>query len=574
MQPKCLIIDEMDGIVANVVRMLIKQDIHRPVLCLANNLFAPALRELRQFSGTHVIHAPPIPQQRLLSRLEQVTEQEKLYVDRGSLAELVHHSRGDIRCCLNTLQFLRRNEHPGGSAGTTTAKDMQRLLKALSSKDTTLGLWDLWNDIFHRKEKSKYIAAMHREGEPPAEVGRAQRKVMSSVDPGYIYVKSIVERCADTETLLAGLYQSYPHQNYPDITFDRTCRCIGRVSFHDVVAAQCFQQPQAAGNSFALAEANGLITASAFFVECSSVARSGSIQFPQEAATAATMEKSAAAASAAFLTGVRVDLAPSYLSAGTFAVDSAALLTRCLVSRQIRFPTHNFAISTLVGRDRDLVLQSCRRHAEYGLSYGRQVASEILTLRGELLEKNSKWKHHRSERRNEETWVLVPEIYLVGGTTLHATGERTGATQPVNACLSLKDDIKQILVGEINAVHIQRRHEHFTAKEIPIAIRSDAAESASLKTHSAFIAQSSSKTMPGTASTPYAVPSSTKHLVASPAKNAKAPIKKDFFGRPIVVTSHLHSPHAVPQPQYSIKYIYFDGATNAVKKPAVMEDFL
>lgn len=89
----------------------------RPLICICNDHFAPALRELKNHAALFVL--PPPGELRLVQRLKAICGTERLSVSGTSLAELCQATGNDIRSSINTLQFaaLRTEEEGGGAEG-------------------------------------------------------------------------------------------------------------------------------------------------------------------------------------------------------------------------------------------------------------------------------------------------------------------------------------------------------------------------------------------------------------------------------------------------------------------------
>ncbi|KAK6750016.1 hypothetical protein RB195_002174 [Necator americanus] len=110
-RPNCLILDEIDGAPAEAVRFLVKavqatgkKAIRRPIICICNNMYIPALRELRAIAMN--IQVTPTSKERLIQRLTTIAELEEVRVDRFTLQRLVKLSHCDVRFSINTLQFV------------------------------------------------------------------------------------------------------------------------------------------------------------------------------------------------------------------------------------------------------------------------------------------------------------------------------------------------------------------------------------------------------------------------------------------------------------------------------------
>lgn len=76
--------------------------LRRPIICICNDPYAPALRNLRSIALTINLRIPPVKV--LAKRLEDICAWEGLSVELRTLMALVEETQGDIRSCLMTLQ--------------------------------------------------------------------------------------------------------------------------------------------------------------------------------------------------------------------------------------------------------------------------------------------------------------------------------------------------------------------------------------------------------------------------------------------------------------------------------------
>ncbi|XP_071128877.1 chromosome transmission fidelity protein 18 homolog [Mytilus edulis] len=165
-RPNCLIIDEIDGAPQPAINMLInltkkieeqatkkkKKDggvLLRPIICICNDQYVPALRQLRQTAL--IMNFPPTEPSRLAARLYEVIKQEHMKSDMTTLLALCEKTDNDIRSCLNTLQFIQRK------CKELTVKMVQHV--TIGQKDTNKSLFSLWYEIFSipRAKKNKFI---------------------------------------------------------------------------------------------------------------------------------------------------------------------------------------------------------------------------------------------------------------------------------------------------------------------------------------------------------------------------------------------------------------------------------
>ncbi|WFD43774.1 Chromosome transmission fidelity protein 18 [Malassezia psittaci] len=80
----------------------------RPIVCICNDLYAPALRPLRPYSKILRFHRPPTLT--LARRLLQICAEEDMRADTRSLSLLCELTHGDFRACLHALEMLHSQD--------------------------------------------------------------------------------------------------------------------------------------------------------------------------------------------------------------------------------------------------------------------------------------------------------------------------------------------------------------------------------------------------------------------------------------------------------------------------------
>lgn len=677
MAAKCLIIDEMDGIAANVVQLLLKLDIHRPVMCLANNFYAPALRDLRA-DARFVCTVPPISPQRLTSRLEVIVAHEGHRVPRHTLAELCHISNGDIRCCLNTLQFLCR-QHAATTVSGEHRATVSQLLDGIKLKDATLGLWPLWNDVFHRKERSKYTQGLRRKKPTNAgPSGGTEVEALPRGDPGFHYVWRQVLQCADLDTLLDGVHEQYPQQRYADYTGAKSAAVAEFFAFHDVFASKTFGGSGAGLHG--IARELAVLTAAQCSVRCASMAKPDRLSFPRAARAFRDAVDANTSTLRAFIAGVSngtvvlraagaSDDAPKlppatparrqpgatpakrerpsdadapsaappprattvcpiapHLTVTNTAMDVAPLFLRCL-KPGFRVPLHFDAASSLPVSDRAAFNRLVATLCTYGVGFRERRES-----RREQFFKSEAQQQQQQQQPGQAGgggkswgdasggWAMEPDLEAfgprkprddeAGGAGRGSFGSRRGpAVGPGGVLLNTggkggdgadgakgktrrivedlqRDDLRRVVTHEVAQLKIKQRAAKLTAA-------AGAAPTTASDASKGKAAAAEVEAAP-TPQKPAAVP-----VKKPPATAPKQVVKKDFFGRPIVDkaaaspatdTANPEAQHATPgkkkqppQPsgpspaelaaKYRVKYVFSDGATNAIKRNATAQDF-
>ena len=157
-RPKCLIIDEIDGAPEASIKVLLNfvngtqstnnakknkkgkkpRILKRPIVCICNDPYVPALRQLRQ--QALVLKFPPTSVSRLTSRLTFICRREHLRADKTSLMNLCELAANDIRSCINTLEFIKNKSEV---VSTLTIK-----AAGVGRKNVKKGLYEIWSSIF------------------------------------------------------------------------------------------------------------------------------------------------------------------------------------------------------------------------------------------------------------------------------------------------------------------------------------------------------------------------------------------------------------------------------------------
>lgn len=130
-KPNCIILDEIDGAPVAAIDYLTKfvSDkagvvdktplvgqskkkkggpeqfvLKRPIICICNDLYVPALRQLRQIG--FVVSFPPISSAKLADRLHVIAKREGIKTDLGTLLVLAEKTNCDVRSCISMMQFF------------------------------------------------------------------------------------------------------------------------------------------------------------------------------------------------------------------------------------------------------------------------------------------------------------------------------------------------------------------------------------------------------------------------------------------------------------------------------------
>ena len=124
-KPKCVIVDEIDGLhhtgsdrgaVWTVINALKHGKngaprLSRPIIAICNDLYAPALKPLRDVAK--IIRMKPPQTTQLTARVRDVCLRENVEVEPRAVALIVDRVDHDIRAALNSMQLIAKTSDDG-----------------------------------------------------------------------------------------------------------------------------------------------------------------------------------------------------------------------------------------------------------------------------------------------------------------------------------------------------------------------------------------------------------------------------------------------------------------------------
>ncbi|XP_033820967.1 chromosome transmission fidelity protein 18 homolog [Periophthalmus magnuspinnatus] len=234
-RPNCLVIDEIDGAPAAAINILLatinrkdgqkegetakkkkkKESILlRPIICICNDLYVPALRPLRQ--QAFLLTFPQTQPSRLVQRLAEIAVHQGMKADTGTLMSLCEKTDNDIRSCINTLQFLFGRGHKQLDS---------RMIQSISvgQKDQNKGLFHLWQETFQLpRVKRKRIGEGFEE--TPGLGGGTQR---------FQHILHLASSSGEYDKAAQGLYENYLSMRVRDPNLHNVCEALEWLSFSD-----------------------------------------------------------------------------------------------------------------------------------------------------------------------------------------------------------------------------------------------------------------------------------------------------------------------------------------------------
>ncbi|XP_058819117.1 chromosome transmission fidelity protein 18 homolog [Topomyia yanbarensis] len=217
-RPNCIVLDEIDGAPIATIDFLLrfvsgtvakkgKSDktdkfiLKRPIICICNDMYVPALRQLRQMA--FVVNFPPTESARLAERLLLIAKQEKIQTDLTSMLALADKTGNDVRSCLSMLQFHSSLKKP---------LRLTDVLKCnVGQKDRHKGLFGIWSAIFQIQRPRKTLIEDQN--------SNAEAIVsLTDMSPAtrMLNILDAIHMGHDYDRLMQGVFENYLHQKMPD----------------------------------------------------------------------------------------------------------------------------------------------------------------------------------------------------------------------------------------------------------------------------------------------------------------------------------------------------------------------
>eukprot|EP00112_Aurelia_sp_Birch-Aquarium-sp1_P012693 Seg2672.7 transcript_id=Seg2672.7/GoldUCD/mRNA.D3Y31 product="Chromosome transmission fidelity protein 18-like" protein_id=Seg2672.7/GoldUCD/D3Y31 len=249
-RPNCLIIDEIDGAPVQAINILLQAvketeestskkkkkslTVTRPIICICNDLYVPALRQLRQIALT--LSVPQITPARLAQRLVEISRKQKMRADMACLLALCDKSENDIRSCINTLQFVFKKH------GELKLQNLQDI--SIGQKDIHKDLFYVLRSIFRLPKPGRkgfgFLQQMSKNSTGPtnlalsrlqSEIGSS--KVQTSNSMRFHNILDLASSNGEYDKLIQGLFDNYLNVKSKDPHLDTVVNCTSWFQFAD-----------------------------------------------------------------------------------------------------------------------------------------------------------------------------------------------------------------------------------------------------------------------------------------------------------------------------------------------------
>ncbi|XP_068886139.1 chromosome transmission fidelity protein 18 homolog [Aphelocoma coerulescens] len=258
-RPNCLIIDEIDGAPAASINVLLgiiqRKDVEgeagagrrrrreggillRPIICICNDQYVPALRPLRQQS--FLLSFPRTAPSRLAQRLSEIALRQGMRADMGALLALCEKTDNDIRSCINTLQFLH-----GRGQKELSVQVVQTMRIGL--KDQNKGLFSIWQEIFQLPRTQRHRIGM--DPSLPAQLLLGDEDLshpggsagFNSSSHRFHHVLHLSISSGEQEKLAQGLFENFLKMKVRDSSLGSVCLALEWLGFSDLLGRAVLQ---------------------------------------------------------------------------------------------------------------------------------------------------------------------------------------------------------------------------------------------------------------------------------------------------------------------------------------------
>ncbi|XP_072205167.1 chromosome transmission fidelity protein 18 homolog isoform X2 [Excalfactoria chinensis] len=255
-KPNCLIIDEIDGaptasitVLLNIINSKEPEGeaaasggrrrrregglLLRPVICICNDQYVPALRPLRQ--QAFLLSFPRTAPSRLAQRLGEIAQQQGMKADTGALLALCEKTENDIRSCINTLQFLH------GRGQKELDVRMVQTMK-IGLKDQNKGLFSIWQEIFQLPRVQRHCIGMdpslpnHLMADEDEVSHLGVRTALTASSHRFHRVLHLASSSGEQEKLAQGLYENFLNMKLRDSSFSSVCLALEWLCFSDMLS--------------------------------------------------------------------------------------------------------------------------------------------------------------------------------------------------------------------------------------------------------------------------------------------------------------------------------------------------
>ncbi|KOG97419.1 Ctf18p [Saccharomyces eubayanus] len=185
----------------------------RPIICICNNLYAPSLEKLKPFCEIVSVKRPS--DTTLQERLNLICHKENMSIPLKTINDLIDLAQGDVRNCINNLQFLA-SSIDGKSSNNLDEPNSNKSTWGSSNKDSPISWFKIVNQLFrrdpHREIKDQFYELLHQ-----------------------------VELNGNSDKIVQGCFNIFPHVKYSDNGIRKPANISDWMFFHDLMYKSMYE---------------------------------------------------------------------------------------------------------------------------------------------------------------------------------------------------------------------------------------------------------------------------------------------------------------------------------------------
>lgn len=193
----------------------------RPIICICNDLYAPALRPLRDVA--RVFHFKRPDPRKISARLRRICQLERIQAEGNALGLLCEKSDGDIRAALNTLEFLQRQEQK------LSVANLRELGLGVGAKDKVDNVFGAMEKVFNSTSR---VAEGEEDEGGRRGGGRARGPKPKRSDQLYHRMLGF----GDADLLLTSCFENMAKVRYQDVNLVKTTQACEWFVFADEIS--------------------------------------------------------------------------------------------------------------------------------------------------------------------------------------------------------------------------------------------------------------------------------------------------------------------------------------------------
>ena len=542
----------------------------RPVICICNDLHAPALRPLRAVA--ELVEFRSASNTQLIARLKTVCRSERMAADGSTLTSLANLSGQDVRTCLNTLQFVR--------AKSSVLTEASLESSGVGKKSIAKSSLQLWRQVFNQPPKRKRSAkATQPHAAPPSKAAMhapplTQQRSRVAANAGAPVLSSSEQLLADLELadvgrVLEGVVENYLGIGFTDPTVSITAAAAEALSVHDMMSTAQWTKGHHALGSYAKT------TVVAMHTLCAVPSLREQLVFPKSERE----HRNKMGASRNLLHSWHAGLTPSlyqFYTCENLLVDVLTPLLTILTP-----PIKPTAMHLLNNDERKVLHDVVDRMIAFGLRYS-QTASDEGGYQFKLDPPICDLLPPNPNALEYEAAPMASSFGSPSGASASTGGAADGA-----AVRELPAAVRQLLGTELQREQMRRHHAHQQEKRD--AANGGDGSSSQDKGSPSKVGNGGLSPFknPPTSRKPTALKPVAKALDLEQAAAASKVEKRDMFGRIITSAQHAKNKGRANNKRPAgemadkdavemlpVRFKYHEGVTDAVRRPVKVRDLL